>query len=330
MLLTVRSLIFALIVVSSLLLTACGGGDGDISVPTATSDTSAHDAVDTKSDEEAASATPVPAEPKTRSIGLTAYLEGFEVEVRSATFSPRVIGDGAPIATIIEIDTKVANLVDQNRRGPTYAFIEAGGERFPPLLQPQFIAALSSDDVVYRFELEPGIGPDDTVLWFVQRDRGNAVALPLGDVGPTYTLAPIEFEFATPEPVGGIVFEGSSGRVEFYGDGHRQLTGYAFVVIDLAATNTGSDRAGIARYSVQVDGVGTTPGGDHLRAGRLVLAPGESTDAAIRAFQIPLYGQRITVLAERDVNADPFVFLEFEVPGLGDAIPDENRPTPPG
>ena len=92
MLWTIRSLIFALIVVSSLLLTACGGGDGDISVPTATSDTSAHDAVDTNSDEEAASATPVPAEPKTRSIGNCC--EGSQYMRRGAAVSP--VEPGAP------------------------------------------------------------------------------------------------------------------------------------------------------------------------------------------------------------------------------------------
>jgi hypothetical protein len=279
-------------------------------------------------------AAPVP-EPETRAVGVTAHLEGFEVEVKSVTFTPRTVRSGpsvdevVQIETLVEIETAITNLIDQNRRGPTYGFLKVGEEQIPPTLQPPFIPALGMEEVVLRFEVAPGVGPDDTVLWFVQRDRGNPAAIPLGNTGPTHTLSPIEIEFTTPEPFGDIVFEGTRGRIRFYGDGHRQLAGYAFVELDLSATNTGDQRARINRFSVQVDGVGVTPGGDPLRAGNLVLGPKETREQAVRMFQIPLYGERITLLAQGNMNEEPVMFLDVEVAGLHNAIPAELRPSPP-
>ncbi|MCH8478422.1 MAG: hypothetical protein LAT56_10820 [Wenzhouxiangella sp.] len=66
-----------------------------------------------------------------------------------------------------------------------------------------------------------------------------------------------------------------------------------------------------------------------LRAGNLRLGPGESTDRAIRRFQFPIYGERIRIFAEAEINTEPFLFLEFEVPGLLAAIPESLHPTPP-
>lgn len=341
----------ALVAAGGLVLAACGGDDGGGAVvvpPPDTVDSGSDDGADsggeTGGGSEAGSGgdgdpsgdggggsgsgTPGESEPVTVPIGLTAHLEGFVVEVRSATFSDRLNIDGDPIERVVEIDTQIENLVDQNQRGPSYASLHIGGEQFENELQADFIDALGTADYSYRFFLEPEVPLDDVVLWFRQRDRGNPVAIPLRGDGPTYTLAPIEFEVPTPDPVGDLVFEGSTGRVEFYGEGGRQLAGYAYVILDLTATNTGSDRAEIFRYEVAVEGVGTTPGRDPLRAGGLRLEPGE-TDEAVRAVQVPIYGDRITLTASTGPTTEPFPFLEFEVQGLADAIPDDVRPIPP-
>ncbi|MCC5864816.1 MAG: hypothetical protein JJU31_06865 [Wenzhouxiangella sp.] len=312
-----------------LLLAACGGNDGSApATPVAELRPAESQAADHATDHPGAEAAQVSTEPETRQIGVTAHLQGFEVEVRAATFKPRLMFDEV-LATIVEVDTVMTNLVDENRRGPGYGFLEVNGERISSGLQPPFISALGSEEVVLRFELEPGVGPDDSVLWFVQRSGGHPVAIPLGDVGPVYTLAPIEFEFATPEPFGSLVFEGSQGWVRFYGDGHRQLAGHAYVDIDLVATNTGDSPARISRYKVEVGGFDSVTGNVPLRAGNLRLGPGESTDRAIRRFQFPIYGERIRIFAEAEINTEPFLFLEFEVPGLLAAIPESLHPTPP-
>lgn len=324
----------AALAAAGLVVVACGGDDdgigtGDVD-PGLTSPTVVIDDPDDLADGDA-DPEPMPGledvEVELRPLDTTIYLPGFEIEFVQATINRDDVFTPLDAASI-EVDAVVTNLVDDRVRPPGFAHVEVNGETVRNERSFELIDPFESDAVTYRFVLEPEVDPDDAVLWFAEDNR-NPAAVPLGASGPTYTLEPIAIDVDTPDPFGSLTFDARGAVAHLHDpDAPSGLAGYAYLVLDLAVTNTGSEEEGFFRIEIEVDGETLAPGGEVMSGGNLRVEPGETLDPALRRVQFPIYGDRVVVRGLPDPNSPPVLLFDLEFPGLSDAVPDDVRPVP--